>query len=57
MLDKYQNALARLRTDRSRDRYPAVTNHAAPHKSFLLLSIIDLIDKALRALRATKLLS
>ena len=43
MLDKYQNTFARLRTDRSLDRYPAVTNHAAPHKPFLLLSIIDLI--------------
>lgn len=43
MLDKYQNAFARLRTDRNRKHYPAATKHSAPHKPFLLLSIIDLI--------------
>jgi putative restriction endonuclease len=43
VIEKYQNAFARLRIDRSRDRYPALTNDAAPHKLFLLLSIIDLI--------------
>jgi len=48
MLEKYQNAFARLRIDRSRDRYPAVTNHAAPYKPFLLFSIIDLIQGAAR---------
>jgi len=26
-----------------RDRYPAITNHRAPHKPFLLLSVMDLI--------------
>ena len=32
-----------LRTDRGRDRYPAMTYHRAPHKPFLLLSVMDLI--------------
>jgi hypothetical protein len=34
---------ANLRTDKGRDRYPEITYHRAPHKPFLLLSIIDLI--------------
>ena len=33
----------KLRTDKGRDRYPAITYHRAPHKPFLLLSIMDLI--------------
>jgi len=32
-----------LRTDRGRDRYPEITYHRAPHKPFLILSIMDLI--------------
>jgi len=34
---------ANLRTDRGRDRYPEITYHRAPHKPFLLLSVMDLI--------------
>jgi len=36
---------AKLRTDRGRDRYREITYHRAPHKPFLLLSIMDLIAK------------
>lgn len=43
MLEKYTNLFSRLRTDRGRDRYPAITFHRAPHKPFLLLSVMDLI--------------
>jgi predicted restriction endonuclease len=43
MLEQYLLMFAKLRTDRSRDRYPTITYHRAPHKPFLLLSIIDLI--------------
>jgi len=43
MLEKYLQMFAELRTDKGRDRYPAFTYHRAPHKPFLLLSIIDLI--------------
>ena len=43
MLENYLHKLSNLRTDRSRDRYPAYTLHRAAHKPFLLLSIMDLI--------------
>ena len=43
MLEKYIKAFSNLRTDKNRNRYPAITDHRAPHKPFLLLSIIDLI--------------
>ena len=43
MLGDFLEKLSNLRTDRGRDRYPATTNHRAPHKPFLLLSIPDLI--------------
>jgi putative restriction endonuclease len=43
MLENYIKAFAKLRTDKGRDRYPKVTLHRAPHKPFLLLSIMDLI--------------
>jgi putative restriction endonuclease len=33
------------RTDRGRDRYPEITCCRAPHKPFLLLSVMDLIDQ------------
>jgi len=39
----YTAAFSKLRTDRGRDRFPAQTLHRAPHKPFLLLSIIDLV--------------
>jgi predicted restriction endonuclease len=43
MLEQYLQILAKLRTDRGRGRYPEITYHRAPHKPFLLLSIVDLI--------------
>ena len=43
MLEEYLKKFSRLRTDRGRDRYPESTNHRAPHKPFLLLSVMDLI--------------
>jgi len=43
MLDEYLNQFSKLRTDRGRDRFPASTNYRAPHKPFLLLSVMDLI--------------
>ena len=43
MFEKYLQKFSTLRTDRRRNRYPAVTNHRAPHKQFLLLSVMDLI--------------
>jgi hypothetical protein len=45
MLDKYLQMFARLRTDRGKGRYPQITYHRAPHKPFLLLSVMDLIDQ------------
>jgi putative restriction endonuclease len=43
MLEKYFQMFAKLRTDRGRQRYPQITYHRAPHKPFLLLSVMDLI--------------
>ena len=43
MLEKYINSFIRLRTDKNRKRWSALTAHQAPHKPFLLLSIMDLI--------------
>ena len=43
MLENYFHKLSNLRTDRGRNRYPSYTLHRAPHKPFLLLSIMDLI--------------
>jgi putative restriction endonuclease len=43
MIGKYLQMFANLRTDRGRDRYPKITYHRAPHKPFLLLSVMDLI--------------
>ena len=45
MLEKYLQMFGKLRTDRGRDRYPAITYHRAPHKPFLLLSVMDLIEQ------------
>jgi len=42
-LDQYLKIFSRLRTDKNRKRWSALINHQAPHKSFLMLSIIDLI--------------
>ena len=43
MLEQYLQMFAKLRTDGGRDRYPEITYRAAPHKPFLLLSLMDLI--------------
>jgi putative restriction endonuclease len=42
-LDQYLRSFSRLRTDKNRKRWSALTSHQAPHKPFLLLSIMDLI--------------
>jgi hypothetical protein len=43
MLEKYLQMFAKLRTGKGLDRYPEITYHRAPHKPFLLLSVMDLI--------------
>ncbi len=43
MLNKYMKMFSKLRTDRSRKLYPSFTDYRAPHKPFLILSIMDLI--------------
>jgi predicted restriction endonuclease len=45
MVKNYLQIFSNLRTDRGQNRYPAATNHRAPHKPFLLLSIMDLITQ------------
>jgi putative restriction endonuclease len=42
-LAKYLKSFSRLRTDINRKRCSALTTYQAPHKPFLLLSIMDLI--------------
>ncbi|MFH1934976.1 MAG: hypothetical protein ABIN18_25845 [Pseudomonadota bacterium] len=43
MLEKYLKSFSNLRTDKNCKRYPALTDHRAPHKPFLLLSVMDLM--------------
>jgi putative restriction endonuclease len=43
MIEKYLLKFSKLRTDKGQNRYPTATNHCAPHKPFLLLSVMDLI--------------
>jgi len=43
MFDEYLKSFSRLRTDKNRKRWSALTAYQAPHKPFLLLSIMDLI--------------
>lgn len=43
MLEEYLQKFSRLRTDKGQDRYTADTNRSAPHKPFLLLSVMDLV--------------
>jgi predicted restriction endonuclease len=45
ILKNYLQNLSNIRTDKNRNRYPAYTSHRAPHKPFLLLSIMDLIPQ------------
>lgn len=41
LIDRYSSRLTRLRTDYNRHRWTAYTAYQAPHKPFLLLSIMD----------------
>ena len=43
MLDKYLKSFSYLRTYKNRKKWSALTSYQAPHKPFLLLSIMDLI--------------
>ncbi len=42
-LEEFISKFSKLNTDRGRHRWSAATRHCAPHKPFLLLSIMDLI--------------
>ena len=44
-IDLYVAKLRKLRRDKHRERYPSGTRHGAPHKPFLLLSVIDLVEE------------
>jgi putative restriction endonuclease len=46
-LEEFISKFSRLNTDRGRHRWFADTCHRAPHKPFLLLSIMDLIAQGL----------
>jgi len=43
MLDHYLKIFSGLHTDKSHSRWSAATAHRAPHKPFLLLTVIDLV--------------
>ncbi|MEJ2725529.1 MAG: HNH endonuclease [Deltaproteobacteria bacterium] len=43
MLDKYVRMFGNLRTDKNRKRWSSVTCFQAPHKPFVLFSVMDLI--------------
>jgi len=43
MLDQYLKIFSRLRTDKNRKRWSALTTHQVPPKPFLLLSVTDLV--------------
>lgn len=40
----YSERLARLHTDKNRNRWTAATDYRAPHKMFLLMSLMELIE-------------
>lgn len=42
MLEQYIQKFSNLRTDKNRKQWSLITNHRAPHKPFLLLSVMDL---------------
>jgi putative restriction endonuclease len=44
-LEQYLKSFSRLRTDKNRKRWSALTTYQVPHKPFLLLSIMDLITQ------------
>jgi predicted restriction endonuclease len=43
MLERYVQNLSHLRTDKNRKKWSPLTRHQAPHKPFLLLSVLDLV--------------
>ena len=43
MIENYLHLFSNLRTDKALNRYSAQTLHRAPHKPFLLLSVMDLM--------------
>ena len=45
MIDEFIHKLSHLRTDKNPKRWSALTTHQAPHKPFLLISIMDLIEQ------------
>lgn len=47
ILEQYGSILSKLRTDKNKKRWAEQTRHKAPHKPFLLLSILDLISEGL----------
>jgi putative restriction endonuclease len=47
MIEKYIKKFAQLRTDKAKNRYPAITLYRAPHKPFLLLTVMDLIAQGI----------
>ena len=49
MLDPYNEIFSRLRTDKNRKQWSALTSFQASHQPFLLLSIMDLITQGLMA--------
>jgi predicted restriction endonuclease len=46
-IDCYIEAFSKLRTDKNKNRWSEATTFRAPHKPFLLLSILDLISEGL----------
>ena len=44
-LDHYLKSFSRLRTYKDRKKWSALTTWQAPHKPFLLLSIMELVAK------------
>jgi putative restriction endonuclease len=46
-IDCYTEAFKKLRTDRNRTRWSPLTTYRAPHKPFLLLSVLDHIAQGL----------
>ncbi len=46
-IDSYIELFKKLRTDKNRNRWTGLTNNQAPHKPFLLLSILDHIAEGL----------
>jgi len=45
MMNDYLQKLARLRTDKNRNRWTEATTFRAPHKPFLLLSVMDIAPR------------